>query len=58
MELFHEFVSFVTRNDTGIPIVHQDSTSVISSILQGGGVTRAKHMRARVHLRNEALMKY
>jgi hypothetical protein len=36
-----------------LPIIYQDSTSVISLVTQGGGVTRTKHMRARVNLGKE-----
>jgi hypothetical protein len=37
------------------PIIHQDSTSVLSLITQGGGATRTKHLQARVHLAKESI---
>jgi hypothetical protein len=38
-----------------IPIVYQDSTSVITLVTQGGGVTRTQHLRNRMHLVKEAV---
>ena len=48
--LFYEFVCFLTGGRIGVPIVYQDSTSVISLITRGGGVTRTKHLRARMFI--------
>ncbi len=31
-------------------LIHQDSTSVITMVTEGGGKTRMKHMRTRLHL--------
>jgi len=53
VELFHEFLSFLYGNPIPLPIVYQDSTSVISLVTREGGVTRTKHMRARVNLGKE-----
>jgi hypothetical protein len=53
VELFHEFVSFLFGQPIPLPIIYQDSTSVISLVTRGGGVTRTKHMRARVNLGKE-----
>eukprot|EP00590_Aulacoseira_subarctica_P007934 CAMPEP_0172427188 /NCGR_PEP_ID=MMETSP1064-20121228/40977_1 /TAXON_ID=202472 /ORGANISM="Aulacoseira subarctica , Strain CCAP 1002/5" /LENGTH=176 /DNA_ID=CAMNT_0013171267 /DNA_START=105 /DNA_END=635 /DNA_ORIENTATION=- len=64
VELFHEFISFLFGEQIPLPIIYQDSTSVISLVTRGGGVTRTKHMRARVNLGKEcfdekrALVKY
>ena len=54
VELVHEFVEFVTKKSVPTPIIYQDSTSVISLITKGGGITRTKHLRARMHLGKEA----
>jgi hypothetical protein len=55
-ELFHEFWCFLNDNENmEKPIIYQDSTSVLSLITQGGGATRTKHLRARVHLAKECI---
>jgi hypothetical protein len=54
VELIHEFVEFVTMEKIPTPIIYQDSTSVISLITKGGGITRTKHLRARMYLEKEA----
>jgi len=38
-----------------VPIIYQDSTSVISLVTEGGGVARTKHLRVRIELCKEAL---
>ena len=48
--LFYEFVCFLPGRRIGIPIVYQDSTSVISLITRGGGIMRTKHLRARMFI--------
>jgi hypothetical protein len=56
VELFHEFWCFLNNNNELLkPIIHQDSTSVLTLITQGGGVTRTKHMRARMFLAKESI---
>jgi hypothetical protein len=55
VELFHEFVSFLIGRKAFAPIVYQDCTAVISLITIGGGITRTKHMRARMNLGKESL---
>jgi hypothetical protein len=54
IELFHEFISFLIPDDIPVPIVYQDSTSVITLVTKGGGVTRTRHLRNRMHLVKEA----
>ena len=51
--LFHEFVSFLIGKEADVPIVYQDSTSVISLITKGGGMTRTKHLRAQMFIAKE-----
>jgi hypothetical protein len=55
VELFAEFLGFVTNSKPLKPMVHQDSTSVITMVTEGGGATRTKHMRTRLHLVIEAV---
>ena len=55
IELFEEFVSFIQNRSMGIPIIYQDSTSVITLVTKGGGVVRTRHLRARMNLGQEAI---
>jgi hypothetical protein len=55
IELFQEFISFMVSEKLPTPIIHQDSTSVITLVTQGGGVTRTRHLRNRMHLVKEAV---
>jgi hypothetical protein len=38
-----------------MPIIYQDSTSVVTLVTQGGGVTGTRHLRNRMHLVKEAV---
>jgi hypothetical protein len=53
VELFKEFVDFVTGKETKTPVVFQDCKAVISLVTIGGGVMRTKHLRARMNLGKE-----
>jgi hypothetical protein len=55
VELFHEFLGFVLNCKVDVPIIYQDNTSVISLVTIGGGVTRTKHLRARMCLVKEVV---
>jgi hypothetical protein len=55
IELFQEFITFVTNAKIEIPLIFQDNTSVISMVTTGGGITRTKHMRTRMFLVLESL---
>jgi hypothetical protein len=44
IELFQEFVTFVTNAKVEVPLIFQDNTSVISMVTTGGGMTRTKDM--------------
>jgi hypothetical protein len=55
IELFEEFVSFIQNRSMGIPIIYQDSTSVITLVTKGGGVVRTRHLRACMNLGQEAI---
>jgi hypothetical protein len=52
-ELFHEFVEFIMASQIKMPVVYQDSTSVIQMVTTGGGIVRIKHMRDRMNLARE-----
>jgi hypothetical protein len=54
-ELFAEFVAFVTNSEQMKPLIYQDSTSVITMVTEGGGMTRTKTMRMRMNLVLEAV---
>jgi hypothetical protein len=53
VELFQEFVEFLTMTGVNTPVIYQDCQAVISLVTKGGGVTRTKHLRARMHLGKE-----
>ena len=51
--LFREIVAFLLGEQAKVPVVYQDSTSVILLNTKGGVNTRAKHLRARVFITKE-----
>jgi hypothetical protein len=53
IELFQEFVEFLTGIKVNVPIVFQDCSAVVSLVMKGGGITRTKHLRARMNLGKE-----
>jgi hypothetical protein len=55
IELFAELVAFVINEPMVTPVIYQDNTSVIDMVTSGGGITRTKHMRTRLHLVLEAI---
>ena len=56
IELFEEFFNFIINREEKIPpLIYQDSTSVISLVMKGGGIVRTKHLRVRMNLCKEAL---
>jgi hypothetical protein len=55
IELFHEFITFLTSDQVSSPIIYQDSTSVITLVTQGGGVKRTRHLHNHMHLVKEAV---
>jgi hypothetical protein len=57
VELFEEFVAFVAAREPMVPVTYQDSLSVVSLVMKGGGVPRTKHLRARMNLTKEAICK-
>ncbi len=55
VELFTEFLAFVSNIKAIKPLLYQDSTSVIPMVTEEGGVTSTKHMRIRLNLVLEAV---
>jgi hypothetical protein len=55
VELFHEFLEFLTMQEIKMPVIYQDCQAVVSLVTKGGGVTRTKHLRARMHLGKEMI---
>jgi hypothetical protein len=53
VELFKEFLEFITQSKIPAPVVYQDCSAVVSLVTQGGGKTRMKHLRARMNLAKE-----
>jgi len=52
-ELFREFVEFLTMKEIAVPIIYEDCNAVVSLVTIGGGITRTKHLRARMFLGKE-----
>lgn len=55
VELFQEFIDFVTLQKLLLPVLYQDSTLEISLVTKGGCVMRTRHLRCRMNLAKEAL---
>jgi len=53
IELFQEFVEFLTGKKANVPIIYQDCSAVVTLVTKGGGITRTKHLRARMNLGKE-----
>jgi len=48
-------VGFITNSPVQIPVIYQDSTSVISLVTKGGGIVRTKHLRVRMNFCKEGV---
>jgi hypothetical protein len=53
IELFREFLEFLTQSPVPMPTIYQDCSAVVSLVTKGGGKTRTKHLRARMNLAKE-----
>jgi hypothetical protein len=53
IELFREFLEFLTLSPVPMPTIYQDCSAVVSLVMKGGGKTRTKHLRARMNLVKE-----
>ena len=49
------FIGFITNTPVQIPVIFQDSTSVISLVTKGGGIVRTKHLCVRMNLCKEGV---
>ncbi len=54
-ESFADFFAFVISEEVKAPTMFQDSASVISLVMKGGGITRTKHLCARMNVCKEAV---
>jgi hypothetical protein len=45
IELFDKFITFLVNDKIPTPVIYQDSSSVVSLVTQGGGITRTRHLR-------------
>jgi hypothetical protein len=55
VELFQEFVEFLTMSKQKPATIYQDCSAVVTLVTKGGGITRTKHLRARMNLGREAV---
>jgi hypothetical protein len=55
VELFQEFVEFLTMSKQKLATIYQDYSAVVTLVTKGGGITRTKHLRARMNLGREAV---
>jgi hypothetical protein len=56
VELFEDFFSFILNQEKKMPpLIYQDSTSVISLVMKGGGIACTKHLHIRMNLCREAV---
>jgi hypothetical protein len=53
IELFHEFLEFLTMKKIDPPTIYQDCNVVVLLVTKGGGQTKTKHLRARMNLGEE-----
>jgi hypothetical protein len=55
LELFQDFILFLISEEMSAPVIYRDSTTVITLVTQGGGITRTRHFCNRMHLVKEAV---
>ncbi len=55
VELFDEFITFLVNDKIPTPVIYQDNSSIVSLVTKGGGITRTRHLRNRMHLAKEAV---
>ena len=55
VELFAEFLAFITNTEITSPIIYEDCTAVITLVTEGGGVMKTKHLRVCMELCRQAL---
>jgi hypothetical protein len=57
IELFMEFLEFITQKEVPAPVVYQDCNAVVTLVTKGGGKPRTKHLRAGMNLGREMVDK-
>jgi hypothetical protein len=57
IELFREFLEFVTQKVVPAPVVYQDCNAVVTLVTKGGERPRMKHLCARMNLGKEMVDK-
>ena len=55
VELFAEFIAFITNSPMQIPVIYHDSPSVITLVTKGGGIVRTKHLCVRMNFCKEGV---
>jgi hypothetical protein len=55
VELFEEFITLLIKDKITTPIMYQDSSSEVTLVTHGGGVTRTRHLKNHMHLAKEAV---
>jgi hypothetical protein len=55
VELFHEFLKFVTAGPINKPVIFQDCSTVVQLVTTGGGMPCTKHLRAWMNTAREAV---
>jgi hypothetical protein len=50
IELFEELITFLVNDKMPTPVINQDSSSVVTLVTHGGGVTRTRHLCYCMHL--------
>jgi hypothetical protein len=55
VELFQEVVEFLTMSKQKPETIYQDCSAVVTLIMKEGGITRTKHLRARMNLGREVV---
>jgi hypothetical protein len=55
VELFEKFITFIAHDKIPTLIILQDSTSVVTLVTQGGGVTGTRHLCNCMHLAKRAV---
>jgi hypothetical protein len=53
VELFQEFVEFLTMSKQKPATIYQDCSAVVTLVMKGGIITRTKHLWARMNLGKE-----
>jgi hypothetical protein len=47
VELFQEFMQFLTKEELPVPVIYQDCKAMVILVMKGGGVARTKHLSSK-----------